>query len=426
MEEKELASATVDHRADAIKGICAGAGISIARMDAYLASGKSARDVGAELIGEMAKRNQEEATPVTLTEPEEQRYSYVAAINAAAEGKRSFEMEVSDEIAKKMGREPQRNGFFMPTTGRAFKGTAEQVRTQLSLTAGAGKGGEAKFTEYGSFNDLLRARLILSKMGVTFLSGLQGAVGFPKQTGAGTFVWGTDVAVPALSSLTLQNPLATMDANIGSSRTTFSRTLLRQSSVDVENLVRNDLIAVHAQGVEIAAINGAGGVAPLGILGTAGIGSVALGTNGAVPTYDAIVNLESAVTQANGDNGAPAYLTTPRGRGQLKRTQVFTGTNGSPVWMGGVEGGEMNGSAAYTTSNVPSTLVKGASGAVCHAVIYGAWSNMIVGEWGATEILVNPYTAGSPQLIEVSSFQMIDVFIRYPESFSAIVDMLVT
>ncbi len=427
VEESHTASATVDARADAIKGICAGAGVSIARMDQYLASGKSARDVGAELMGELAARNQEQAKPVTLTEQEEQRYSFVSAINAAASGTRSFEMDVSDEIAKSLGRTAQDRSFFMPTTmSRAFKGSGDGVRTQLSLTAGAGKGGEAKFTEFGSFIEMLRARLVLSKLGVTFIEGLQGAVGFPKQTAAGAFTWGTDVAAPSLSSLSLQTPLKTMDAKVGSSRTTFSRTLLRQSSVGVENLVRDDLLNIHAQGIEIAAINGAGGSAPTGILQTAGIGSVALGANGAVPTYDAIVNLESEVTQDNADVAAMNYLTTARGRGQLKRTQVFTGTNGTPVWQGGIDNGEMNGYGAYATNNVPSNLVKGTSGAVCHAVIFGAWSQMIVGEWGAAEIMVNPYIAGSPQLIEVSSFQLLDVFIRYPESFAAIQDMLVT
>jgi hypothetical protein len=39
--------------------------------------------------------------------------------------------------------------------------------------------------------------------------------------------------------------------------------------------------------------------------------------------------------------------------------------------------------------------------------------------------MVNPFVAGSPQLIEVSSFQLLDVFVRYPESFAAITDMLV-
>jgi HK97 family phage major capsid protein/HK97 family phage prohead protease len=425
VDEQNTASATVEARAEAIKGICAGAGVSIARMDSYIASGKSAREVGAELMGELAARNQEQAKPVTLTEAEEREYSIVNAINAAATGTRSFELEVSDEIAKSLGRQAQQNAFFMPTTGKAFKGRAEEIRTQLSLTAGAGKGGESKFTEFGSFIEMLRARLVLSRLGVTFLGGLQGAVGFPQQTAAGAFSWGNDATAPGLSSLSLQSPLRTMDAKVGSSRTTFSRTLLRQSSIGVENLVRNDLLNIHAQGIEIAAINGAGGTAPRGILQTAGIGAVALGTNGAVPTYDSIVNLESEVTQDNADVAAMNYLTTARGRGQLKRTQVFTGTNGVPVWQGGIDGGEMNGYGAYATNNVPSNLVKGSSGAVCHAVIFGAWSQMIVGEWGAAEIMVNPFVAGSPQLIEVSSFQLLDVFVRYPESFAAITDMLV-
>ena len=61
--------------------------------------------------------------------------------------------------------------------------------------------------------------------------------------------------------------------------------LLRQSSVDVENLIRLDLQRAVWELPEVAAINGSGTVPnPTGILNTVGIGSVIGGTNGPFQT----------------------------------------------------------------------------------------------------------------------------------------------
>src|SRR5690606_30700059 len=85
--------------------------------------------------------------------------------------------------------------------------------------------------------------------------------------------------------------------------TDFSRRLLLQSSMDVEMFVRADLAATLGQMIQSAAINGAGGGEPTGLLNTVGIGSVAGGTNGLAPTYDHMVDLETAVSVANADVG---------------------------------------------------------------------------------------------------------------------------
>jgi hypothetical protein len=69
---------------------------------------------------------------------------------------------------------------------------------------------------------------------------------------------------------------------------------------------------------------------------------------------------------------------------------------------------------------VPSNLTKGTS-TDCHAIIFAAFSQLIFGEWGAFEILVDPITQG-PAIIKVMSIQMVDVLLRYVECFAAIKD----
>jgi len=67
----------------------------------------------------------------------------------------------------------------------------------------------------------------------------------------------------------------------------FSHLMSLQSTPDIEQLIRSDFVALIAEAIDTAAINGSGSSnQPLGILNTSGIGSVAGGTNGLPPTLD--------------------------------------------------------------------------------------------------------------------------------------------
>ena len=73
---------------------------------------------------------------------------------------------------------------------------------------------------------------------------------------------------------------------------------------------------------------------------------------------------------------------------------------------------------------MPSTLTKGASTGVCHAVLFGVWPELLVGEWGALEILVDPYRLKKQGMIEITGIYMADVQVKHAASFAAIVDAL--
>jgi hypothetical protein len=105
-------------------------------------------------------------------------------------------------------------------------------------------------------------------------------------------------------------------------------------------------------------------------------------------------------------------------RGKLKQTQQFSGTNGVPVWVGK---NEMNGYNAQVSNQVPSTLTKGTS-SDCHAIIFGAWEQMLIGEWGALEVIADPFRLKKQGMIEVTSFQMADIALRQAAAFAAMKD----
>ena len=72
-------------------------------------------------------------------------------------------------------------------------------------------------------------------------------------------------------------------------------------------------------------------------------------------------------------------------------------------------------------SHFPSTLTKGTN-SDCHAILFGDFSQLIIGEWGAFEMISDPYRLKKQGMIEITSYQMVDVVLRYAEAFAAMKD----
>ena len=389
----------------------------------WQADGKSPREIMrsiADFVRENQKRGIVIKPKVELTAKEEKEYSFARALLSSAEGSDSFEMDVSQEIERKMRQQGMK---VNATAGRPFYiPTTMGIRTGLDSKTST-TGTELKFIEPGSFIDLLRNKARVMQLGATALAGLDGPVTFPVQNAAGTASWVAENPGSDVSDSNMTFTTRTLTAKTLQSSTSYSRQLLRQGVIDVENLVRNDLAVIHAIAIDAAAINGAGTNTPTGILSVSGVGTYAIGTNGGAPTYTTAVGLEYTVENANANVGPMGYLTTPGVKATLKTTQQFATTNGVAVWTGGEEG-QMNGYRAYSSKQVPSTLTKGTSTTVCHAILFGVWSQLYVGEWGALEIITDPYALKKQGMIEVTSFQMVDIMLRYPEAFAVTKDAL--
>lgn len=395
------------------------------RAGEFIAAGKTVSDVLATIRQEHASRQTPSATPdpkppVELNGRDSERYSLLRLFRAVVDGKpdqAGFEMEIHQELSKKLGRAA--TGVLVPThlgaLPKHFRGVEDEVRRRALDAATATGGKELVFTEPGSFIDMLRSRLVLTRMGAQFLPGLQGNVSFPRQDAAGTFSWVDEVSdddTPEDSDLSTGN--ITLTPKQGRSITSVSRTLLAQSVIDVEQLIRRDLSAIAARGLDKAGLHGSGGREPTGLYNMTGVNAVAF--DGTI-TYPKIVEMETAIAADDADIGTMAYVTTPEIRGAAKTTQIFSGTNGAPIWTGGVEDGEMNGYRAFASNQLSKTLGTSSPPAE-HGILFGVWENVLVGEWGAMEILIDPYTRGGRGLIRLIVFLIADVNCRYPEAFA--------
>ncbi|MCW8308391.1 phage major capsid protein [Acidiphilium sp. PA] len=342
-----------------------------------------------------------------------------------------IEFEISDSIAKNM----KRTGFFMPSSmlGRAYPGggtapaqTYSPAAPYVASTTGAALVGQ-EFAP-GGFIAALRGKSRVLQLGATVLPGLVGNVAIPRLGTGAAAAWispeGSDITESEASAM--DQVRMTPKTVAGYAQAT--RQFIVSISPEAEAFLMRDLARGVAQAIDIAAIAGTGSNGqPLGILGTSGIGTVALGTNGGPITLAALEALEETVTAANVDTDDMAYLTTPA---IVKEMRGLVDSANRPVWSyfpdptgkPGRAPGALNGLPVARSTNVPSGLTKG-TGTGLSAVLFGNWPDLLIGEWGVIELATNPYGAGfSSGGLELRVMATVDIAPRHPVSFAAITD----
>lgn len=373
----------------------------------FVRSGKSVEAFRAALLDKIAAAPQTDT--LELSQKEAQQYSYVKAIAAAlgrAEGQNvsGFEVEISQELERGLPANAKRNGgIFVPM----------QVRTAISeaLYNTSGKGASTVFTQPGEFIDMLRNQSVAVQLGARVMSGLTGPVSFPSQTAASTAYWmpendGTDVTA---SNATLS--AVSLSPKTLQSTTSVSRQLIAQTSIDVENFIRQDMAAVHALAWDVAVMHGtSSNNQPTGIYAAANVNSVAMG---GVPTFGKLIDMITEVLKDNALAGSLAFATTPGMAGKLAQTVVDASTDTRMIWSGALDAGNLAGYKAVATNQVSAALGSGSE----HGLIFGNWNDAMIGMWGALEIVVDPYAKKKQGMIEITSFQLCDVALRHAGSF---------
>jgi HK97 family phage major capsid protein/HK97 family phage prohead protease len=337
-----------------------------------------------------------QAADIGLSEKESRSFSFLRAINylsnptdRSAREAAAFEIEASEAAAAKLGR--QSRGITIPQ---------DVLRRDLNVgTASAGGNLVATDLDAGSFIDLLRNASALDQAGATVLTGLTGNVAIPRQSGAATAYWVAESGSPTESQQTVDQ--VSLVPRTVAAYTDFSRRLMIQSSIDVENMVRSDLASVIALKIDAAGLYGTGSNSePLGLKNTTGIGTEDFAA--AAPTFAEVVALESDVATANALLGTPVYLMNAAMRGNLKTTKKDAG---SGIFI--MENGEVNGYRGVLSNQV-------ASGDLW----FGNFADLIIGYFSGLDLMVDPYTHSTSGTVRVVAMQDCDIAIRHPESFS--------
>ena len=340
----------------------------------------------------------ETPSEIGMTKEEVREFSLVRAINALAnptdrraQEAAAFEFECSNEAARQQGKTAQ--GIMMPADLLRSWGQRDLNTTDdASLIAQDYRGGD--------FIDVLRNKSSVMNAGATMLRGLQGNVVIPKKTAASSAAWiATEGGNSSESEFTVGS--VTMSPKVIGGHTEMTRLMLQQSSLDVENLVRNDLSEAIALAIDLGALAGSGSSGqPTGISATSGINTTTFAA--ATPTFVELVAMESAVSADNALQGNLRYIAKPSDWGTLKSVDKASGFGQMIVGSDG----QINGYDVVRSNQVTAG-----------DYYFGNFADLLIGLYGSLDITVDPYTHSKSGTIRVVALQTCDVAVRHAVSF---------
>ena len=366
--------------------------------DKAISDGTSVEEFRGVLL-ESISNNTPLETPsdIGMTKKESQRFSLVKAIRALAnptdrraQEEAAFEFECSTAAAQAEGKTSQ--GIMLPAD--VLRNWTRDMNSSDDSTL------ISEDYRGGDFIDVLRNQSSVMQAGATMLQGLQGNIVIPKKTAASTAAWiATEGGAATESEMTTGS--VTMSPKVIGAFTDATRLLLSQSSLSIENLIRNDLTAGIATAIDSGALLGSGSSGqPTGIRNTSGINTATFAA--ANPTWAEIVGLESDIAGDNALFGNLRMICTPAEYGTMKVTSKDSGSGQFIVSPDGmVNGYDVIRSAQVTSGDF----------------YFGNFADLLIGLYGGLDITVDPYSLSTTGSVRIVALQNVDVAVRHPESF---------
>ena len=305
--------------------------------------------------------------------------------------------------AKRQGLTARNGGILVPTS------IFEKRATMTTTGAAAVVPDDYRADQ---FIGLLRNSLIVRSLGARVLTGLKGDTVIPKATGAATAYWLNEGDALTESGTTYSS--IKLEPKTVGALTAFSRNLALQSNPSIESLLRDDISAVVGLAVDKALLHGtAAAKQPVGILNVVGIQTGSLATL----SWAAIVAL---LEKLGLENINPNAVVTHAKAATKLQTTLKDSVAGGEYLM---QGGRVAGLNAYVTNQLEAKTGTPDKG----RVLVGDFSQMVIGEWGATEVLANPYAAGYYEKgdVQLRIMHTMDAVVRHPKAFVVADDMTI-
>jgi HK97 family phage major capsid protein len=321
--------------------------------------------------------------------------------------------EVSAELERRSGRKAKGLLFSM-----ALSGAPPERRVFTTTNPATGPGSNLIATEVSpNLIDRLREKLVVRRLGATVLSDLVGNLSIPRLKQSATAYWvAEDAPIPLSDPAT--DAVGLTPKQVGG-RVEISRPMLQQSSPDVVRMVENDLTQLIATAIDRAALQGGHAAEPHGLLAPgSGINNHGLG--GAFLKWDDIVDAIAKVDVANALSGSLGWVSNAVTVAKLRKTPATPTDTASTFLM--TDPNSLGGYPLVSTQNlvVDGTVVSG--GGTLGTLLFGDWSQLIIGYWSEIDILVNPFaeSAYAKGNVQVRAMATCDVAIKQPLAFSAI------
>ena len=311
-------------------------------------------------------------------------FSIIRFLNGAMPGATLSGLEA--EMAAESAKELQRSGI-------APKGlvipAAVFTRSASGQNAGTNADGGNLVITGQHYVDEVSERLTVFKMGATVLTDLVGNVDLPSVGGV-TFAF-VNEGVSTSSTKKATVAKATLSPKGIRGHMAVTRDLLAQSSLNVEQILKDRIIAAEAACIDKAAL--------------AAIVSAATSA-GTSFSYANLVAMETAINAANANRGKMGYILPAADWGLAKVTQKASGFPAMILEPGDIINGYKADFSNQFAANTP---------------VFGNFEDLFIGRWGGVEILVDPFTMADTGEIKLQLFSYADVKVALDKSFSKLV-----
>lgn len=267
-----------------------------------------------------------------------------------------------------------------------------EVRAIHSVTA---DGESLVATEVFDILTPLRAKNVLAQAGATIYSNLT-----------------SDVKIPIMSKSNVTFEAENGEAKDGAGAFNYlkltphrltayvdiSKELLAQDSVDVENAIRTDLVNAINGKLEEAFLSDFTGstVQPKGVF------AVVKPDSAVTKDFATLVANEAKVEDANILN-EPVYVLSNKAKAALRA--MAKGVKSTELVY---ENGEVDGTKAFNTSNVPASNY-----------LFGDMSSLVIGTWSGLDLIVDPYTQAAKGAVRLVVNMYVDFGVARPETLVA-------
>lgn len=290
-------------------------------------------------------------------------------------------------------------GFAVPFVSRAH---CVPFDAQRDLTV-AGSGSSLVGQEPQTLIDLLRGKLISTRVGIQIIPGLKGDAHLPLVTGDSGTEWQPEGTAATQAAPTVAKVIGTPKRLTGWFY--ISQKMIETAGPTADNFILSQL-ASNARRVLDKAIffgSGPGNDQPTGIAGTSGVGSVDAADLG----WDGVVEFETDVCESNADSEADVemyFVLRPTDRSILKKRPKEVGF---PAYLCD-DSGRING-----YQSVASTIITASS------VFFGNFAGIYILLFGnGIPLLINPFSLDKERMVRIVFDLYCDVVVTQPAAIS--------
>jgi len=244
----------------------------------------------------------------------------------------------------------------------------------------------------------------------------------PRMSTSATAYWVSENSSITASDAAFEQ--LSMTPKTAAARVVLSNLLLEQSNPAADRVIEEDMSSQLGLAVDSVCLIGGGAGEPVGVISTAGVGSVASVVTGSstVASLDKLMEFERDLQNANAYGGSLGWAIHPSVLSAVRNMTVDYSSGGSaqvPLSLQVVAEGYQDSILGHRYA-LSTQLTAVATTSAANSIIFGNWGDLMIARWGGLRLLASSTSddAFSKDQTHIRGTIRVDVGLRHVESFS--------